>query len=131
MADNILMKKLKEDKNLAKNKNKKMNFISLATMFLDDFRNNLELTSLDLDDKYTTGDPDGWRSFLSYPPVKSYINDFTREVIDKQASNVLQQSPANQRDAVATKKLLAESEEQTDNSHIVVVFMPQKDYSIG
>jgi len=120
IKENELLSLLKKDTNLLKNLERQMLYISFANMYIMDFKENLGNFTLELDDKYHTSDPDGWRKFLAYPPVKAYIDEFLDEIMDKQSTAALAATPENQGVALATKKLLASKNTKTDNSQIMV-----------
>lgn len=123
-----LIERLKSDKNLDKDREKMLMFISFANMFEGDLENNLRLTSLELDSKYSTSNPSGWLSFLKHNIVKNYIDSYLEEEAEKKAKIVLATTGGGAGDALRTTKAIEEKRKSRDNSNIVVVFMPQKNY---
>jgi len=122
---------LRQDENLMADSEKKMLFTSYANLFDSDLVNNLGLTSIELDGKYNTRDSSSWRAFVRHPLVKKYVDGFLEEQAEKIADNAL--AGAEQlkpRDALRVKETMQARNRGEDNSHILVVFLPQKDYTL-
>lgn len=123
-----LVRLIKEDNNLKSDRDKRMLYITLAGFFEDDFAANLDLTSIDLDEKYGTGSISSWQKFLNYPCVKKYIKGFLDERAEKAAAKQLSNTDIKTTDAIRVAKMMEEKKSGDDNSRLVVVFLPQKDY---
>ena len=108
---------------------KRIEFISLAKLFDEDLASNIELTSIELDDKYESDNLSGWQRFLQHSPVKKYINGFMDEKAYKLAGKTLRESVDKASDALKIKQAIEAKDKGEDNSNIVVWFMPQKDYT--
>jgi len=121
---------LLKDKTLktAANKAKKVKFLAFATFFDADLQINLLLSSLELNDKYFTGDHMGWLSFLKHSSVKNYRKEFLDEISEKNAATALNEPIATHNTALKVKKMVESTKIKDDNSNIVVWMMPQKDY---
>jgi hypothetical protein len=123
-----LIEQLKSDKDLQADKELRMQFLSYARFFDEDLKSNLQLTSVELDAKYETFDPLSWLQFLRHPIVKNYVDGFFEESSAKLAAVALSKDAGKPRDALSIQKSLEAKQQKKDNSHIVVVFMPQKNY---
>lgn len=128
--DYELPKLIQSDKVLKERENaeKKALFLTLANIFEADFSNNLVLDSLSLNSKYPEVTPIQWRKFLQYPVIKKYLDGFMEERIEKQALNQL--SEVSAKDAVRVKESMDKNRQVEDNSRIVVMLLPQKDYTL-
>lgn len=118
-----LLINLKKDEKLRENPDKRMGFISMASMFLDDFANNLYLTSIEMHEKIPYFSIDGWREFLDYPIVRKYVKQFKDEKIKLVAEQGL---ATGDKDAVSIKKAMEASGPQINNSNIVLIRLPEK-----
>ena len=68
----------------------KMAFVSLARLFEENnFKENLQLTSLELDEKLHTNQPSLWQRFLSHTSVKNFIDNYLYEDMDKRTMSAL------------------------------------------
>lgn len=122
---------ISNDDGLKKDKDKLTKFKALATLFENDMVSNLELTSLQLNDKYNTNDMIGWKHFVNYAPIRQFINDLLLESAEKKARVALSQGEPDLKEALKVKKMADEEKIGQDNSKIVVVFLPKKDFGIG
>jgi len=109
----------------------KLKFLAFATQFDEDLKANLELSSLDLNDKYQTQDHMGWRRFLKQATVSTYRNDFLMEIAENKANSRLGEDIGKTTDALNVKKMVDSKKVKDDNSDIVVWLMPQKNYFRG
>ena len=100
-------------------------YITLAKSFVEDFKNNLMLTSIDLNDKYPFG-IDVWKEFLNYPAVKKYNEAFVDEIISRNTDASLI-SGEGIRDAVAVKKVLSDKGKEAKNENFIVFRLPDKE----
>lgn len=113
---------LRADKNLAKNKDKKEEFIGLAYVFLENLKENLNKTSLELDEKTPVG-VDLWREWLNYPIIRSYLQQFKDEKIENIVDSGLMRGDKN---LVGIKKILDNNGPQVNNSNIVLIRLPER-----
>lgn len=118
-----LLKDLKNDEKLRENPDLRMGYISMATMFLDDFSNNLYKTSIEMNEKIPYFSIDAWREFLNYPIVRKYIKSFKDEKIATIADQGLSEGDKS---AVSIKKAIQEGGPQVNNSNIVLIRLPEK-----
>lgn len=120
---------VKNDGSLADNREKRMQYISYAVLFSSDFINNLDLTSIELDEKYATGNPVSWRTFLNHTSVKKFIDGFLLERAEKQSMLKLGEGSDKTTDAIKIKEMVDSKKTGDDNSNLVIVFLPQKEYN--
>ena len=101
--DNVLLELIKNDDNLKKKENReqKMSYISLATLFMEKFDENINKTSIEMNNTIPVG-VDTWKEFLNYPVVRKYIQSFRDEKIMSVADSGLMEGNKN---AVNIKKL--------------------------
>lgn len=118
-----LLTDLKNDEKLKQNPDLRMGFVSMASMFLDDFSNNLYKTSIEMHEKIPYFSIDGWREFLNYPVVRKYIKSFKDEKIATIADQGLSEGDKS---AVSIKKAIQEGGPQINNSNIVLIRLPEK-----
>ena len=71
--DNVLLEQIKNDENLKKKENReqRMSYISLATLFMDKFDENINKTSIEMNNTIPVG-VDTWKDFLNYPVVRKF-----------------------------------------------------------
>jgi len=119
---------ISEDRSLNEDKEMKYEFISYAQMFDADLDQNLDLTSIQLNEKYATDNVSGWRRFLKHNTVRKYINDFMDEIAEKSAQRRLKEDVDKTSDALKVKAMIDAKTEENDNNRFVVWFVPQKDY---
>lgn len=116
------------DGSLKDDKEKKLLFKSFAIMFSEDMINNLDLTSIELDDKYKTENPVSWRKFLNHPSVKKFVDGFLNERAEKAAMRQIGEGSTRAVEALKIKEMVDRNQDKDDNSNVVVVFLPQKRY---
>lgn len=118
-----LIKNIKNDEKLRENPDKRMGFLSMASMFLDDFSDNLYKTSIEMNEKIPYFTIDAWREFLNYPVIRKYIKQFK----DEKVSVVAEQGLAEgDKGAVSIKRAIAADGPQINNSNIVLIRLPEK-----
>jgi type III secretory pathway component EscR len=117
-----------EDRNLDEDKDLKYEFISYAQMFDNDLEANLELTSIQLNEKYATDNVSGWRKFLKHNSVRKYVNDFLDEIAEKSAQRRLSEDVEKTGDALKVKAMIDAKSTETENNRFILWFVPQKDY---
>ena len=100
-----------------------MHMISMATMFLEDFSDNIYKTSIEMNLKIPYFSVDAWKDFLNYPVVRKYIKSFRDEKIDMVADQGLAEGDKG---AVSIKKAMQENGPQVNNSNIVLIRLPEK-----
>jgi hypothetical protein len=121
---------LKKDQVLMEDSEKRVLFSSYANLFDSELLENLHLTSIELNAKYNTSNPSSWRLFLRHPLVKNYIDGFLSERAEKTADMALGMAEFKPKDAMAVKEQMSLKNKGEDNSNIIVVFLPQKDYTL-
>lgn len=124
MAQNLIGI-IAEDKVIAK-KDRPV-FSAMAVKFEEDLFENIDLTSMELYNKYReiTESPGLWQKFLKHKPVQDYIQSFADEKAQKSAS-LSMQGLMKPNEAVKVAEFISKKEIKEDNSHIVVMLMPQK-----
>lgn len=129
MADNYgLVDIIDGDGSFKDDKDTKSLFRSYAVLYEQDLEDNLELTSIELDANYSTDNPLSWRKFLNHSSVKKFIDGFLQEKAEKLAMNMLGKTTIKTKEALDVIKMIDSKKTGTDNSNILVVFMPQKVY---
>lgn len=118
--ENQLLVRLREDEKL--DKTTKMSYISIANIYLDNFDENINKTSIDMNKEYPFG-IDTWKDFLNYPIVRQYIQSFRDEQISQIADKGLMEGD---KDAVSIKKVMQDKCPTINNSNIVVIRLPEK-----
>lgn len=103
----------------------KMEYITLAQSYSDNFRENLNKTSMELDESFSYG-IDTWKQFLNYPPVKSYIEAFRRELIS-QSVNEAMITGNKAKDAISIKKEIERENASNTFENFVVFRLPDKE----
>jgi hypothetical protein len=101
---------------------KRMEYISMAYLYLDEFAENLRLTSIELNEKHPSS-IDTWKEFLEYPVVRQYIQSFRDEAISKIADTGLMKG---EKDAIGIKKVMQQNGPAINNSNIVLIRVPEK-----
>ena len=121
---------LKTDPTLKDDPEKRMLYTSYASLFDSELIENLHFTSIELNDKYSTSNPSSWRAFLRHPIVKRYIDGFLNERAEKSADVSLGAVAFKPKDALKVKESMLAKNQGEDNSNILVVFLPQKDFTL-
>lgn len=121
---NVLLENLKKDENLNKKENKdlKMSYLSLCQLFMDNFGENLNKTSIEMNEEYPLG-VDTWKDFLNYPIVRKYIQSYKDEKITKVADKGLMDGDKN---AVGIKKVMQDRAPAINNSNIILIRVPER-----
>ena len=122
--NNVLLDLIKKDETLNKKENReqKMSYISLATLFMEKFDENINKTSIEMNNSIPVG-VDTWKEFLNYPVVRKYIQSFRDEKIMNVADSGLMEGNKN---AVNIKKAMEDRGPVINNSNIVLVRIPEK-----
>lgn len=120
--DNVLLELIKNDDNLKKNRDQRMSYISLATLFMEKFNENINKTSIEMNNTIPVG-VDTWKDFLNYPVVRKYIQSFRDEKIMNVADTGLMEGDKN---AVNIKKAMENRGPTINNSNIVLIRIPEK-----
>lgn len=118
--ENQLLVRLREDTKL--DKTTKMSYMSIANIYLDNFDENINKTSIDMNKEYPLG-IDTWKDFLNYPIVRQYIQSFRDEQISQIADKGLMEGD---KDAVSIKKVMQDKGPNINNSNIIVIRLPEK-----
>ena len=121
---NVLLDLIKNDENLKKpeNREQKMSYISLATIFMEKFDENINKTSIEMNNSIPVG-VDTWKEFLNYPVVRKYIQSFRDEKIMNVADTGLMEGDKN---AVNIKKAMENRGPAINNSNIILIRIPEK-----
>jgi len=109
----------------------KMKFLAMTTLYEMDFLKNITRDSIELSEKHPEIKPEEWLTFLTYPPIKRFIDGFLNEKAEKQALKALGEGQMKAGDALKIKADIDSKKERLDNSNIVVWFLPQKNYNFG
>lgn len=122
--ENGLLELIKNDDNLKKKENReqKMSYISLATLFMEKFDENINKTSIEMNNTVPVG-VDTWKDFLNYPVVRKYIQSFRDEKIMNVADKGLMDGDKN---AVNIKKSMEDRGPVVNNSNIILIRLPEK-----
>ena len=122
-TENELLKSIKNDEKLRQDPDKRMGMISMATMFLEDFSENMYKTSIEMNSKIPFYSIDAWKDFLNYPVVRKYIKSFRDEKINMMADQGLAEGD---RGAVSIKKAMQEGGPTINNSNLILIRLPEK-----
>lgn len=120
--DNVLLDLIKKDENLKKNREQRMSYISLATLFMEKFDENINKTSIEMNNSIPVG-VDTWKDFLNYPVVRKYIQSFRDEKIMNVADTGMMEGNKN---AVNIKKAMEGRGPAINNSNIILIRIPEK-----
>lgn len=122
--DNVLLELIKNDENLKKKENRaqKMSYLSLATLFMEKFDENINKTSIEMNNTIPVG-IDTWKDFLNYPVVRKYIQSFRDEKIINIADQGLMDGNKN---AVNIRKAMEDRGPTINNSNIILIRIPEK-----
>ncbi len=122
--NNVLLDLIKKDENLQKKENReqKMSYLSLATLFMEKFDENINKTSIEMNNTIPVG-VDTWKEFLNYPIVRKYIQSFRDEKIMNVADSGLMEGNKN---AVNIKKAMEDRGPVINNSNIILIRIPEK-----
>lgn len=122
--NNVLLDLIKNDEKLKlkENREQKMSYISLATLFMEKFDENINKTSIEMNNTIPVG-VDTWKDFLNYPVVRKYIQSFRDEKIMNVADTGLMEGDKN---AVNIKKAMENRGPTINNSNIVLIRIPEK-----
>jgi len=122
--NNVLLELIKKDETLNKKENReqKMSYLSLATLFMEKFDENINKTSIEMNNTIPVG-VDTWKEFLNYPVVRKYIQSFRDEKIMNVADSGLMEGNKN---AVNIKKAMEDRGPVINNSNIILIRIPEK-----
>lgn len=122
--NNVLLDLIKKDETLNKKENReqKMSYLSLATLFMEKFDENINKTSIEMNNSIPVG-VDTWKEFLNYPVVRKYIQSFRDEKIMNVADSGLMEGNKN---AVNIKKAMEGRGPAINNSNIILIRIPEK-----
>ena len=124
VKNNVLLELIKNDENLKKKENReqRMSYLSLATLFMEKFDENINKTSIEMNNTVPVG-VDTWKDFLNYPVVRKYIQSFRDEKIMNVADTGLMEGDKN---AVNIKKAMEGRGPAINNSNIILIRLPEK-----
>ena len=111
---------VKRDKSLTEED--RMEFMSLAEMFIEDFSENMYKTSIQLNDEHPFG-MDVWQRFIMHPSVRKYIDGFKHEEITQRVDAALSKGDKN---AIQIKKELERMGGTSDFHNFVIFRLPEK-----
>ena len=117
--DNKLLLDIENDEKLSEER--KSDFQVLAAALLSDFEQNIDKTSIELNDIHPYG-IDNWYAFLTYPCVKSYIEAFKNEKMILRAERGILDGESS---ALKIKETIS-NRSKTDNSNFIIVRVPEK-----
>lgn len=122
--NDVLLDLIKNDENLKKKENReqKLSYISLATLFMEKFDENINKTSIEMNNTIPVG-IDTWKDFLNYPVVRKYIQSFRDEKIMNTADSGLMEGNKN---AVNIKRAMEGRGPAVNNSNIILIRIPEK-----
>lgn len=106
---------INEDKNL--DSDTKLIYINMAKNLLRNFKDNINKTSLELNEIFPVG-MDIWQDFLSYPVIRKYTQSFKDEQINIFMDKGLMEGS---RDAMMLKKSMIGMSNGIDNSNIILI----------
>lgn len=123
--NNVLLELIKNDENLKKQENRvqKMSYLALANLFLENFDENINKTSIEMHSSNPEVTVDTWKDFLNYPVVRKYIQSFRDEKIMNVADSGLMEGNKN---AVNIKKVMENRGPVINNSNIILIRIPEK-----
>lgn len=132
-CDSVAKKQPKEDQRLIQvikqdpkiGPDIRLEYLTLAKDFLTDFKANLMLTSIELDEKYGFG-IDVWKDFLNQPSIRKYNESFLSEMVGRTVDQALAKGEGT-RDAIGVKRELDRQSGATTNEMFVVFRMPEKE----
>ena len=127
LDENELSKLLLADKQLKENTDLRQLYLTYSGLFVSNLNENLDKTSLELDEEYQTRNPSSWQKFLRYPVVKKFIDGFIDERSERSANKAIG-TDMKARDAIKVKEQVEQKQKGDDNSNILVMFLPQKEY---
>ncbi len=103
----------------------RMEYLTLAKEFLTDFKANIMLTSIELDEKYGFG-IDVWKDFLLQPTIRKYNESFLSEMVGRTVDQALAKGEGT-RDAIGVKRELDRQSGAMTNEMFVVFRLPDKE----
>jgi hypothetical protein len=123
-----LIELIKNEKQVQNDEEKRQLYITYAGLFTSDLSENLYLTSIELDEKYGTKNANSWLRFLKLISVRSFIDGFVLEKQKQVANKATVEGTINTGQAIKLREQIDKKDIGDDNSNIVVMFLPQKDY---
>lgn len=101
----------------------KMEYSAMADIYLENLKDNLNKTSIELNEVHPEIEIDVWREFLTVPVIRKYLQGFKDEQIATKADEGLMKGD---KDAVGIKKVMAAQGPVVNNSNIVLIRLPEK-----
>jgi hypothetical protein len=123
-----LIELIKNEKQVQNDEEKRQLYITYAGLFTSDLSENLYLTSIELDEKYGTKNANSWLRFLKLISVRLFIDGFVLEKQKQVANKATVEGTINTGQAIKLREQIDKKDIGDDNSNIVVMFLPQKDY---
>lgn len=100
-----------------------MQYAAMAEIYLEDFKENLNKTSIELHEKHPDASIDEWREFLNVPVIRKYIQGFKDEQINIIADAGLMEGD---KDAVNIKRVMEAKGPTVNNSNFILIRLPDK-----
>lgn len=124
-----LVKQLTNDNKLKEDSQKLQLYMTLANFYEEDLKNNLFLTSFELDDKYATYNYYAWSEFKQYPLVRNYTENFLHEMNLAEAQKTINFGGVTRTsDAMALQEMVEGKRMADKNTNVIVFLMPQRNY---
>ena len=102
----------------------KRTYEAMANVYLDDFQNNINKSSLQLAQLYPEYDADMWMDWEEYAPISKYIKRFRNDALRKVNENALMTGDGT--GAVSVRKLLDKDNNEA-NMRFVVFRLPDRE----
>ena len=95
----------------------KRTYEAMANVYLDDFQNNINKSSLQLAQLYPEYDADMWMDWEEYAPISKYIKRFRNDALRKVNENALMTGDGT--GAVSVRKLLDKDNNEANMRFVV------------
>lgn len=115
-----LLRAIKEDEKLTKDQ--KLDYTIIAGEYLKNFSDNINKTSIELNEEVADIGIDTWKEFLESPTIRKYIQGFKSEQINLKVDEGLM---SGDKDVIGIKKAI-QGDNQMNNSNIVIIRLPEK-----
>lgn len=98
-------------------------YLSMAEQFLPEIKNNLNKTSIELNEDYPDYTIEDWMDFINVPAVSKYLNTLRNENISRKAEMAMTDGSL----AGAKLKKIVESSNADINSRYIIFRLPDKE----
>lgn len=102
----------------------KRTYEAMANLYLEDFKDNISKSSLQLAEIHPEYDADMWMDWQSYPPISKYIKRFRDDALRKVNDTALMTGDGT--GAVSVRKLLDKDSNEA-NMRFVVFRLPDRE----